>query len=85
LRAGPYAQHGEVPVIAGEQEARRQQGGQRNSREVIGVTAADFQGARIGFSQRRGKPVPLEYSIEWMTCAFASRLDVVMVSLPGAA
>jgi hypothetical protein len=29
--------------------------------------------------------VPLEYSIEWLTCAFGSRLDVVMVSLPGAA
>jgi hypothetical protein len=29
--------------------------------------------------------VPLEYSIEWLTCAFASRLDVVLVSLPGAA
>jgi thiol-disulfide isomerase/thioredoxin len=29
-------------------------------------------------------PVPLEYSIEWLTCAFASRLDVVLVSLPGA-
>ena len=31
------------------------------------------------------EPVPLEYSIEWLTCAFASRLDVVLVSLPGAA
>src|SRR5450759_870126 len=30
-------------------------------------------------------PVPLEYSIEWLTCAIASRLDVVMVGLPGAA
>ena len=29
-------------------------------------------------------PVPLEYSIEWLTCAIASRLDVVMVGLPGA-
>jgi len=29
--------------------------------------------------------VPLEYSISSLTCAFASRLDVVMVSLPGAA
>jgi hypothetical protein len=28
--------------------------------------------------------VPLEYSIEWLTCAIASRLDVVMVGLPGA-
>jgi len=27
---------------------------------------------------------PLEYSIEWLTCAIASRLDVVMVGLPGA-
>ena len=31
------------------------------------------------------RPVPLEYSIEWPTCAFASRRDVVLVSLPGAA
>jgi hypothetical protein len=31
------------------------------------------------------QPVPLEYSIGSLTCAFASRLDVVMVSLPGAA
>src|ERR1017187_3663642 len=30
-------------------------------------------------------PVPLEYSTEWLTCAIASRLDVVMVGLPGAA
>src|SRR5208282_2922854 len=32
-----------------------------------------------------GYPVPLEYSIERLTCAFASRLDAVMVRLPGAA
>ena len=25
-------------------------------------------------------PVPLEYSVESLTCAFASRLDVVLVS-----
>src|ERR1022692_2274363 len=31
------------------------------------------------------RPVPLEYSIGWLTCAIASRLDVVMVGLPGAA
>jgi hypothetical protein len=31
------------------------------------------------------KPVSLEYSIEWLTCAFASRLDVVMIGLAGAA
>ena len=30
-------------------------------------------------------PVPLEYSIGSLTCAFASRPDVVMISLPGAA
>src|ERR1019366_6840724 len=30
-------------------------------------------------------PVPLEYSIERLTCAIASRLDLVMVGLPGAA
>jgi hypothetical protein len=30
-------------------------------------------------------PVPLGYSIEWLTCAFASRSDVALVSLPGAA
>jgi hypothetical protein len=35
--------------------------------------------------QMAGHPVPLEYSIEWLTCALASRLDVVLVSLPGAA
>jgi len=29
-------------------------------------------------------PVPLEYSIVWLTCAIASRFDVVMVGLPGA-
>ena len=29
--------------------------------------------------------VPLEYSIEWLTCAFASTLGVVMVGLAGAA
>ena len=30
-------------------------------------------------------PVPLEYSIEWLTCAFASTLGEVMVGLAGAA
>ena len=30
-------------------------------------------------------PVPLEYSIGWLTCAFASRLGAVMVGWPGAA
>jgi DNA-binding HxlR family transcriptional regulator len=30
-------------------------------------------------------PVPLEYSIKWVTCTFASRCDVRLVSLPGAA
>jgi hypothetical protein len=30
-------------------------------------------------------PVPPEYSIERLTCAIASRIDAVMVGLPGAA
>jgi hypothetical protein len=30
-------------------------------------------------------PVPPEYSIVWLTCAIASRLDAVMVGWPGAA
>src|SRR6516225_3279249 len=30
-------------------------------------------------------PVPLEYSIQWLSCAFAGRRDAVLVSLPGAA
>jgi hypothetical protein len=30
-------------------------------------------------------PMPLEYSIEWLTCAIAGRLDAVMVGWPGAA
>src|ERR1039458_2849133 len=34
---------------------------------------------------RLAGPVPLEYSIGWLTCAIAGRLDVVMVGLPGAA
>jgi hypothetical protein len=29
--------------------------------------------------------VPLEYSIEWLTCAIASRLGTVMVGWPGGA
>jgi len=32
----------------------------------------------------RGLVLP-EYSIEWLTCAIASRLDAVMVGWPGAA
>jgi hypothetical protein len=28
--------------------------------------------------------VPLEYSLEWLTCACASKIDVVMVGLPDA-
>src|SRR5271154_1830699 len=35
---------------------------------------------RMSFS-----PLPLEYSIDWLTCAFASTLGVVMVGLAGAA
>ena len=31
------------------------------------------------------QPVPPEYSIEWLTCAIASRLDAMMVGWPGAA
>ena len=31
---------------------------------------------------RHRERVPLEYSIEWLTCAFASGLDVMLVSLP---
>jgi hypothetical protein len=31
------------------------------------------------------EPVPLDNSIEWLTCAFASTLGVVMVGLAGAA
>jgi len=30
-------------------------------------------------------PVPIEYSIGWLTCAFASRRNVMLASLPGAA
>ena len=45
---------------------------------------------RIGWSvqvpaRRTAERVPLEYSIEWLTCAIASRLGVVMVGWPGAA
>jgi hypothetical protein len=42
---------------------------------------------RAGYRPGRGyvHPVPLEYSIEWLTCAIANRLDVVMVGWPGAA
>ena len=32
-----------------------------------------------GFSATRMGPVPLEYSIEWLTCAVASRFNAVMV------
>jgi hypothetical protein len=41
--------------------------------------------ARNTASNAAVKLVPLEYSIEWLTCAIASRLDVLMVGLPGAA
>ena len=44
-----------------------------------------FSRAALSFSSRVRLPVPLEYSIEWLTCAFANRLDVVMVSLADAA
>jgi hypothetical protein len=37
------------------------------------------------FAARSRTPVPLEYSIEWVTCTFASRRDVSLVSLLGAA
>ena len=28
----------------------------------------------------KGEPVPLEYSITWLTCAFASKRDIVLVA-----
>jgi hypothetical protein len=34
--------------------------------------------------RRLAAGVPLEYSLEWLTCAFASKIDVVMVGLPDA-
>ena len=47
---------------------------------------ARSSGAGSGSAVRMlASPIPLEYSIEWLTCAFASRLDVVLVSLPDAA
>ena len=49
---------------------------------VVEVDRSDRQDRR---RQGKSDPVPLEYSIEWLTCTFASRLDVVLVSLPGAA
>ena len=55
----------------------------------LGAAAVAAYAARQGvgipaFLDRLG-PVPLEYSIIWLACAFASRRDVVLVSLPGAA
>jgi hypothetical protein len=38
-----------------------------------------------GQEGERGHPVPPEYSIEWLTCAIASRLGAVMVGWLGAA
>jgi hypothetical protein len=46
--------------------------------KVMGALWANGPGLRVS-------PVPLEYSIEWLTCAIASGLDVVMVGLPSAA
>jgi hypothetical protein len=34
--------------------------------------------ARATKHERRGEPVPLEYSIDWLTCAVASRSDAVV-------
>ena len=36
--------------------------------------------ARFEGACRHRDPVPLEYSIEWLTCAVASRFDAVMVA-----
>jgi hypothetical protein len=56
---------------------------------VLQQTAADLRrrGVTHVVMEASGvytEPVPLEYSIEWLTCAIASRLDVGLVSLPGA-
>jgi hypothetical protein len=44
------------------------------------VHASDSRTVRLHLASARScEPVPLEYSIEWLTCAVASRLDAVMV------
>jgi len=40
---------------------------------------ADRLPERLGAVDHEQDPVPLEYSIEWLTCAVASRFDAVMV------
>jgi len=45
---------------------------------------AGFELRLVSVGELRHDRGPLEYSIEWLTCAFASMCDVMLVSLPGA-
>ena len=49
-----------------------------------GIRLMEAQDGRVVFSLP-AHPVPLEYSIAWLTCAVVSILDAVMVGWPGAA
>jgi hypothetical protein len=51
----------------------------------VDTVASGKDGSTLAAVAAAFDPVPLEYSIEWLTCAIASRLDVVMVGWPGAA
>ena len=53
--------------------------------EVGRLIAASRLLTLTGSGWRGQDPVPLEYSIDWLTCAIASRLGAVMVGWPGAA
>jgi hypothetical protein len=52
--------------------------------ELVAADAGPGSRVVVGAWHHRDR-VPLEYSVEWLTCASASRRGVVLVSLPGAA
>src|ERR1017187_4345753 len=90
--------HGAWPQLAGWFEQRAAQVVQQAQPGVGGVHAAPSSAGAVQHGPDQGEaaglagkpaddldPVPLEYSIEWLTCTIASRPVTVMVGWPGAA
>jgi hypothetical protein len=84
VRSGPDGADLELlDVLHGENVASRFTHVVIGSGDGLFARAARQPGCRRRAGDR-GEPVPLEYSIAWLTCAFASSQDAVMVGWPGA-
>ena len=65
---------------AGEPPAAASGSGEPQACHVDLLVPEDRNGRSLArFMEGLPNPVPLEYSIEWLTCAVASKADAVMV------